>query len=878
MDETISGGVIVCQVGKGTPAHASGIRAGDVIVSVNSRPVRRTPPDEIRKRVNELDRLELLVASTATKPEGRVFGTGVFANRSIRRTKSRRMANPVNAAEASGAGPATPRSGPLAPDPSPAEPDSEGGDTPTAKRTSVGSLDEEGMERMEQHLLELQQVRLAARSASQKSRDSTRSGSESDGASVAVPAGVANVQNSSPRLPRESGEYGFDRAGSMGSLPNVVSEEDLQDPFLPGAGAAAGAAAAGSGAASPKRENKSLRDLVREATVVTPPSEDDELLPIHSEPGHARQPVEVVQPRIASALDDGRDSPLAAAPKYIVLELGTTQIRVGGAGEDSPRHVFHAVVGSLAKDGSATDADSGESANTPVDKGDLRRCGSSLLASTPVDLEQLRRIASMSYPLRGGSADEVDFEGLAQLVSAALKEIMTGSSQRHQLLLIDRYREPTRELLLLRQKLAEMLFHSNSQISGILFSDETYLSCLGSDRRCALVVHSGETDTTVLPVIRSEEQLSEPLIYARQQSKHGGRSVTEALAGLLEGGQSDVVSRACGHPPGSEPYMLLVQRIKEELCYVALDYEADERSCRQSSALEMTFSLDSGEGVCLGSERFSCAESIFRKPGRADTVSEPSLPELVVAAIQASPKEHQQELWNNIVLSGGNTQLQGFEARLRQELQVLEPGKTRTSNRLSERFDGSQQEGSERRFLPWSGGSVLATTPFAQERLISRESHTQLTSQTAAVLGSSHQGSSIVGSPYAVDLVNLVSPAYPSSPHQRVRSLSGACSGSRCPSARPVRLAPSPAGKALRAHTPLIRWQARCLSFGHACSCAVPELPHLRPRVTRGPSAYSHRLDTAPKSCMAGCLACVFLTVCLLHLRHPRLCRRDTGP
>lgn len=235
MDETISGGVLVTTVAEGSASAFAGIRSGDVIVSVNGKPVRRSPPEEIQCRVNQCDRLELLVASTAPpQAEGRTLGVGVFANRSIRRTRSRRITklnvtDTTRPAAAFSAGPAR--------EALPAEATGDGlppavnTDSPPAGSGAgldAGDVDVAHAE------VQLQELREAVTSF--KGHVSA-TGSESDS-----PLAVTPTPGEAPpsRAAKDSGEYGFDRgldhAGSMSSLPSVLSEEEVLDAFLPAAG------------------------------------------------------------------------------------------------------------------------------------------------------------------------------------------------------------------------------------------------------------------------------------------------------------------------------------------------------------------------------------------------------------------------------------------------------------------------------------------------------------------------------------------------------------------------------------------------------------------------------------------------------------------
>jgi len=83
-----------------------------------------------------------------------------------------------------------------------------------------------------------------------------------------------------------------------------------------------------------------------------------------------------------------------------------------------------------------------------------------------------------------------------------------------------------------------------------------------------------------------------------------------------------------------------------------------------------------------------------------DSLSHTPIQNCIEKSINNVPIDLKKEMWNNIVLSGGNTMFYQFSDRLRQELLLL------ASNNSD---DLNIEAKPERRYASWIGGSIISS-------------------------------------------------------------------------------------------------------------------------------------------------------------------------
>jgi actin-related protein len=190
---------------------------------------------------------------------------------------------------------------------------------------------------------------------------------------------------------------------------------------------------------------------------------------------------------------------------------------------------------------------------------------------------------------------------------------------------------------------------------------------------------SGEGVSHTIPIF---EGYSIP--HAIQRVPLAGKHVTEYLKSLLLKVVTSVDSD-------------VARDIKERHCYASTNYDEAIREGEISHGQDKPYDLPDGKKVLLSTERFKAPELLFQ-PTLAGYELD-GLPKYCFDSIMKCDVEARKELFQNVILAGGNTLFEGMGEKMWQELHQLAPSSTKIKMLAPP----------ERRFSAWLGGSILAS-------------------------------------------------------------------------------------------------------------------------------------------------------------------------
>lgn len=239
-----------------------------------------------------------------------------------------------------------------------------------------------------------------------------------------------------------------------------------------------------------------------------------------------------------------------------------------------------------------------------------------------------------------------------------------------------------------KEKMTEIMFEC-FKVPKFYVSKQSALALIASGRTTGVVLDSGYGVTTATSIY--EEGTIEKSIMG---SNLAGAYLTEFINNIL-------FQRGFHFDSDS-----IAKEIKEEICYVALNYESDLEDFAKSD--EKEYNLPDGKKIILGKERIICTEIMFNP--KIIGKDYPGIHQLIYESISKCHLDIKKCLYDNIVLAGGNTMFRGIEQRLNEEILALAPWILKSKICAT----------AERRDFTWIGGSILSSLNYFQTLWITK--------------------------------------------------------------------------------------------------------------------------------------------------------------
>merc|ERR1719383_348139 len=193
-------------------------------------------------------------------------------------------------------------------------------------------------------------------------------------------------------------------------------------------------------------------------------------------------------------------------------------------------------------------------------------------------------------------------------------------------------------------------------VMGTYISIQAILSLYASGRTTGVIMDTGDGVSHIVPVYEGYSLNGSVLrinLAGRDLTEHFMRLMTEKGYSMTTSAEREIA-----------------KEVKEDLCYVAIDYDQELKKSNEKE-IEKEYTLPDGQVISLSSERFRCPEALF-KPNLIN-IESPGIAECTYDSIMCCTIDLRKDLYKNIVVSGGTSMFQGLPERLQGEIENRAP-------------------------------------------------------------------------------------------------------------------------------------------------------------------------------------------------------------
>jgi len=205
------------------------------------------------------------------------------------------------------------------------------------------------------------------------------------------------------------------------------------------------------------------------------------------------------------------------------------------------------------------------------------------------------------------------------------------------------------------------IFLNEFECNEVLIASTSALTLYGVGLTNGLVLDCGEGTTHTLPVIEGFSA-----VHGVSRSNIAGKSVTDYLQYLL---------RLKGHDFNSSSEYEIVRDIKERYSTLEMEqYKLDQFKLLENTPNDPVYVLPDGSQFEIRAERFLCSEVLFNP--QLINSEQPSVLDCVVKSINKMDIQSRKRLMENVIITGGTSQMNNFTQRLSLELKNLKDKNT----------------------------------------------------------------------------------------------------------------------------------------------------------------------------------------------------------
>jgi actin-related protein len=368
------------------------------------------------------------------------------------------------------------------------------------------------------------------------------------------------------------------------------------------------------------------------------------------------------------------DSESECDARAVVIDNGTGMVKCGFSGDDAPRNVFASMVG--------------------VPRHQQQMFGMAIKEMYIGDEAMSKKgMLNIRYPLEHGIVHSWD--DMTALWNHTFYNELRVDPSEQAVMLTEAPMNPKNN----REKMCQIMFET-FDVPEFYVGVQAVLSLYSSGRTSGIVMDSGDGVSHCVPIYEGYN-----LPHAISRLDLAGRDLTTYLQRILKERGINLEGSS-----GKE----IVRDMKEQQCYVALDFEAELANAEMNADLEVNYELPDGSVVTIGDERFRAPEALFQ-PALIGQEAD-GIHTMLYNSIQQCDIDVRRDLYTNIVLSGGTTMYRGLRERMDKEMSSLAPASVRVKIVAPE----------ERKYSVFIGGSILSSLSTFQDMWITKEEYEEV--------------------------------------------------------------------------------------------------------------------------------------------------------
>ena len=233
----------------------------------------------------------------------------------------------------------------------------------------------------------------------------------------------------------------------------------------------------------------------------------------------------------------------------------------------------------------------------------------------------------------------------------------------------------------------------NFYFKSLYFSDSPTLSLYSQGKFTAFSIELGDGSSQFCPIYDGYK-----IIDRAERINIGGKDITKSIQKLLSKKKYDFAYNKN-----------IVNDIKEKSCYIPLYYEDELKTIE-----EFDYELPDGSHAIIDKKRIKYPEAFIFNPS-LKYMEGKGITEKFHEIINKCELDIRKDLYNVIILSGGNSMFKGLPERFEKEIRQLAPPKMEEEIKVI--------ASPERKFATWIGGTVLSDISTFKDILITKDEY-----------------------------------------------------------------------------------------------------------------------------------------------------------